>query len=371
MNQTSPPAASTAEVSIFGPGSGECIVLHLGADEWVVVDSCVDAKSKRPVAIDYLERLGVDIENKVSLVIATHWHDDHIGGLGDLFEVCKNARFACSMAMDCKEWNTLIEIYRNYFQAGGSGIDELGQAMRELERRAARREVVAPKLCITGRVLRDRNDLLMAKISCLAPSDAAVVSMQTKIAGELLPRVGSRRLRVPVLRENDSSVVLAVTVGTASVLLGADLEERGRPGLGWQAVLDEHPANGQRFEGLKIPHHGSITGYHPKMWGHLMSSTGWATVTPFNRQREPLPKRSDCIRILQMTNDAFITAPPSLGKFKHRDAAVQRTVQEATLAIGTEPGKQGHVCFRKAADSYSDKWTVELFGDAVRLIELV
>ena len=219
-----PPTADTVEVSIFGPGSGECIVLHLGYGEWVVVDSCVDAKSRRPVAIDYLERLGVDIAKSVSLVVATHWHDDHIGGFGELFEACNNARFACSMALHCKEWETLVQIYGSYLQAGGSGVDELGRTMRELNRRAQRREVVAPNFCINGRVLRDRNDQLAAKVRCLAPSDAAVGTMQARIRKELLPRVSGRRLRVPVLSENDGSVVLAVTVGAASVLLGADLE---------------------------------------------------------------------------------------------------------------------------------------------------
>jgi Metallo-beta-lactamase superfamily len=322
------------------------------------------------VAFDYLERLGVDIANRVSLVVATHWHDDHIGGFGELFEACKNARFACSMAMNCKEWSTLVEIYRSYVQAGGSGVDELGRAMRELNRRAQRREVVAPNFCITGRLLRDRRDALAAKISCLAPSDAAVGTMQARIRKELLPQIKGRRLRVPVLSENDSAVVLAVSVGTASVLLGADLEERNRPGLGWQVILDEYPPEGQRFDGFKMPHHGSMTGHHPETWGRLMRSPGWAAVTPFNRQKEPLPRPADCARILAMTEDAFITAPPGLGKFKHHEAAVQRTVQEATIAIGPEPGKQGHVRFRKAANLCSEKWTVELFGHALPLSAL-
>jgi len=129
VNLNVPPAAIAAEVSVFGPGFGECIVLHLGDGEWVVVDSCVDAKSGRPVAIDYLDRVGVDIAKNVSLVVATHWHDDHIGGFGELFEACKNARFACSMAMCCQEWLTLLEIYRGYLQAGGSGVDELGKGL--------------------------------------------------------------------------------------------------------------------------------------------------------------------------------------------------------------------------------------------------
>jgi hypothetical protein len=368
---SSPPLLDEAEVSVFGPGCGECIVLHLGNEEWVVVDSCVDAESRRPVALDYLKRLGVNVATNVSLVVATHWHDDHIGGFATLFEACKSAKFACSMALSCEEWTFLTEIYRNYVQAGGSGVDELGRAMRELQRRGQPREVVAPCFCITGLPLRDRDDTIPARITCLAPSNGAVATMQVRLRQELLPKVKGRRLRVPDLGENDCSVVLSVTVGKASFLLGADLEERKRPGLGWQVILDGYPADGERFGGFKIPHHGSKTGHHPETWGRLMQHGAWATVTPFNKQKEPLPKLADCARILEMTESAFITAPPGLGKFKHREPAVQRTVQEATLAIGAEPGKQGHVRLRRSANTNSEGWKVELFGSASRIRELL
>ena len=362
-----PPLGDEAEVSVFGPGFGECIVVHIGRAEWVVVDSCLDVESKRPMALEYLEQLGVEVATQVSLVVATHWHDDHIRGFGAMYEACKAARFACSMALKCDEWNTLVEIYRSYVQAGGSGVEELSRVMRERKLRGQKGEVVAPEFCITGRALCDRGDAPEAKINCLAPSDAAIATMQTRMRDELLPKVKGRRLRVPVLRENDSSVVLAVSVGTASVLLGADLEERSRPGLGWQVILDGYPANGERFGGFKIPHHGSETGHHPETWDRLMRAEAWAAVTPFNRQKEPLPRLGDCARILGMTESSYITAPPGLGRFKHREPAVQRTVQEATLAVGSEPGKQGHVRFRRSTDAASTDWSVELFGNALPL----
>ena len=365
-----PPLANEVEVSVFGPGYGECIVLHLGNNDWVIVDSCMDATSQ-PVAVRYLEQLGVDVATKVSMVVATHWHDDHIGGIGALYEACKSARFACSTALRSDEWNTLFELYRGYVQAGGSGVDELNRVRSELSRRGRKREVVAPIFCISGRPVFERRDRLPAKITCLAPSDAAFAVTQLRIRQELLPKVQGRRLRVPVLRENDSSVVIAVSVGTTSVLLGADLEERSRPGLGWQVILDGYPDDGERFGGFKIPHHGSHTGHHPETWGRLMQPGAWGAVTPFNRQRKPLPKRTDCERILGMTESAYITAPPGFGKFKHRDSAVQRTVYEATLAIGSEPGKQGHIRFRRYAHTEPTGWRVDLFGYALPIRTLL
>ena len=48
------------EISIFGPGYGEAIALHLGFGKWVLVDSCLEPKSGKPAQLQYLESLGID-----------------------------------------------------------------------------------------------------------------------------------------------------------------------------------------------------------------------------------------------------------------------------------------------------------------------
>ena len=64
------------EVSIFGPGVGECIVIHLGDGQWMIVDSCLDPSSKQSVSLQYLENLGVDIATAVKVVLVTHWRSE-------------------------------------------------------------------------------------------------------------------------------------------------------------------------------------------------------------------------------------------------------------------------------------------------------
>ena len=75
-----PPEPDEVEVSLFGPGFGECVLVHLGNNQWMVVDCCLELSSGRPAPIHYLEQLGCDIEQAVCLVVATHWHDDHMEG---------------------------------------------------------------------------------------------------------------------------------------------------------------------------------------------------------------------------------------------------------------------------------------------------
>ena len=365
------PDESEFEVTVFGPGHGECIVLHLGKGDWVVVDSHRDAETNEPVALRYLKTLGVNVAEHVKMVVATHWHDDHMDGLGDLFEECASAKFVCTMAMQADEMKTLVETYRRQILNVGPGVNEMRKVLDELDERSAKGGVPAPVLAIEDRVLLTRNDDLPYHIRALAPSDAGVAVMLTRIQQKQLPKENQRRLRVPVLDENDASVVLAVRIANVSVLLGADLEERGRAGLGWQAILDHYPPQGERFDGFKIPHHGSQTGYHPDVWPRLMHGESWAAVTPFNRLRNPLPTRVDCERILETAKDAYISAAPGLSEYHNDDEIVRRAELDATLEIAEEPGQQGQIRFRKHLGEDARDWTVELFGNAAPLAALV
>jgi glyoxylase-like metal-dependent hydrolase (beta-lactamase superfamily II) len=57
---------------------GESLVVHLGDGDWMVVDSFVDRQTGRPVALDYLTRLGLSPEKVLRHIVISHWHDDHM-----------------------------------------------------------------------------------------------------------------------------------------------------------------------------------------------------------------------------------------------------------------------------------------------------
>lgn len=158
------PRDDEVEVSVLGPGYGECVVLHLTNDQWVIIDSCLETGSEQPSALKYLSLLNVDPAKDVRLVLATHYHDDHIAGIGAVFENCRAAQFACSMALNSADWVKLIEIYRSYLITGGSGVDEIRRVMRELRKRGEDREVVSPMFCIAGRILESLPSQLRRKL---------------------------------------------------------------------------------------------------------------------------------------------------------------------------------------------------------------
>jgi len=102
------PECDQIEVSIFGPGRGESCVVHLGAGEWIVVDSCVSrAQAENPV-LGYLERIGVDVAKAVKLLVATHAHDDHIAGIAEIFRAARSAFFVMPVAMTPEEFAGVV-----------------------------------------------------------------------------------------------------------------------------------------------------------------------------------------------------------------------------------------------------------------------
>ncbi len=93
-----PPKSNEIEISLFGPGYGEALLVHFGKNHWVSVDSCVD-EQKNPITLKYLEAMGLQADSSLKQIIATHWHDDHIRGISKILKACPDSEFICSSAL--------------------------------------------------------------------------------------------------------------------------------------------------------------------------------------------------------------------------------------------------------------------------------
>jgi glyoxylase-like metal-dependent hydrolase (beta-lactamase superfamily II) len=130
------PSPDQIEVALFGHGYGECVLVHLGADHWIVVESCIDSHSGEPAALSYLRGLGVEPAQAVKLIVATHWHDDHVRGLSRVLDACHEASLCCASALGHKEFLAAVLLYeQRNLVAGGSGVREIAEVWRILERR--------------------------------------------------------------------------------------------------------------------------------------------------------------------------------------------------------------------------------------------
>ena len=267
MNSRTPPAPHELEVSVFGRGYGESILLHIGDGRWVLVDSLCD-KDGRVSPLRYLEEVGVNPATAIKLILVTHWHDDHVKGVSAAYELATNAILAMPIAMASSQ----LEAFRNAARPSGSehfssGVAELDQ-IAIIRDRDQRRPLSA---AIANRDLLgyNPNDLTHGQrvlIKALSPSDADTQTFLRQVSYAPRPQAGQR---AEPFDDNAISVAVWVSVGPHRILLGADLEISSDPNCGWQAVLSSPvPLDGQASL-IKIPHHGSSNGHHQVVWDTL------------------------------------------------------------------------------------------------------
>jgi hypothetical protein len=342
------------EVSIFGPGVGECIALHLGAGEWAVVDSCIDRASGEPVALRYLRDLGVDPAIAVKLIVVTHWHDDHIAGSAALFRACRAAEVVCSVALQSREFYSVVALGKRSLEKD-SGVAELGGILDELKARAphqARPLSIGPRFVTSDTCVWNRPNMFGTTVSihALSPSSGAVQRALHGFAA-LMPPLRSQKGRIATQGPNDAAVVLLVQAGPHAVLLGSDLETTRDPLTGWTAILNSTTRPLTLALAFKVAHHGSANADHADIWTKLLARRPHLALTPFRRGAVPLPRADDIARLKERTPFVFVTAPTRGAAPVPRDALVERMTKRERRVLFNG---MGHIRFRwpltRAAD---------------------
>lgn len=343
------PAPHEFEFSVFGPGVGECIVLHLGFGDWAIIDSCRDREAGTAAPLAYLRALGVDPATAVRLVVLTHWHDDHVAGAAEVFKHCTSARLVCSAALRTPEFLQIVAAgTRTMSRAAGTA--EFGSILQLLRERApsgARAASIGPDWTIENQLVWSRSSRPGdpgAELYSLSPSPAAV-SLAIREFGQLLPRADNSPKKNLVRQQpNDASVVLWARIGGNRFLLGADLEHSSNPLTGWNAIVGSSRRPTGAAEVLKVAHHGSATAEHPGIWSTLLTPDPLAIVTPY--RRSGLPSDTDIARLLGKTRKVYLTAPTRLPEPPRRDAVVERMARVVARDRRAIEGPIGHVCVR-------------------------
>ena len=349
-----PPHPDEIEVALFGPGYGECAVVHVGGGDWIVLDSFLTS-GRRPVALQYLDGLGVDLARSVRLIVATHWHDDHMKGLGDLVSRCPGADFCCASALGSREFMSVAAAWAGTgFR--GDGIREIHTVMSHLDRADAQ-----PVWALASRRIHRSSS---CEVWSLSPGDEAYSTFLASIA----PHSGTGPLRgIDLQKPNQLSVVLLVRFnGGTSCLFGADLERRG-----WAAVLsDTARPQGSRSSVFKVPHHGSANAHLQGVWDELLEPEPVALLAPWRRGGRVLPKEADVDRILARAPNAYATSGGPSGTIS-MDRWVRKKLKRDGARVVPEaepPDTTGMIRLRRSMDG-ENSWRVKLFGSACHLKE--
>lgn len=291
------PAPDEARVVVLGKDAGESIAVHLGNDEWIVVDSFLgewdDGCEVEPAALGYLRALGYDDPGDVvSNVVLTHLHADHCEGIERLVTACSDATLWMPDALPRSRWDDVLNVV----------IAEAGATAK------TKMHAIASAFRITKETGRFRLihsyseiDVAHGKVHALSPVGRAAVSAR-------VDEDEDERDLAKLLRENATSIVLWVQVGGAAALLGADMDNH--QDLGWPAMLVELRNKAELTDAglVKIAHHGSEASQHREMF-EAWTNQPVGIIAPHRRARFDLPKLDKLGLLHDHTTSIWLAGP--------------------------------------------------------------
>jgi beta-lactamase superfamily II metal-dependent hydrolase len=362
-----PPKSEEIEISIFGKGIGECLVIHLGENNWIIVDTFLD-NLKQPIPLQYIKFLGLTPKNTVKAFIATHWHDDHIRGAARIHKECEKADFICSEAIEASEFFKLAGLYKNgklNFNEEGSGVDEfvgIFENILQLKRPPNFVSAFQP-------ILKIKKGSLKVNILALSPSQADKWDAKTNILSELSkvkPRSGTKR--ISYRKTNNGCVALWIEANELNFLLGSDLESNIGSDRGWEAIISSpHKPNG-KANLYKVAHHGSKTGHLDAIWDELLHKDNHHSIlTPYNRSN--IPQEGYIQKISELSPSSFAASHRVLRKITDRSNMVEKTIRESTRSHKVLESRLGFVQVR--FNIKTKKTKIALYGAAIPLNRFV
>ena len=355
------PKSDEIEVTIFGPGIGECIVVHVGDGRWISID-CAKL-DKKPWPLTYFNEIGVR-PDAIELIVASHWHADHVDGISAVVAATPNAQFVCSQALRTDEFKRLLK------EVVDSDQERIRAPLQEIraifdsywDRRKQDATVAAPVLASAD--MRLLNTTLQSgapvQVWAISPSPEDVLNATREFANLF---VGAEAPVVPAAKQNSTSVVLQIRIGSDTVLLGSDLENVAPPQRGWNAIVAKWDHSAGSASAFKVPHHGSEGAFSQALWDNYIQAAALAVLTPYASSGLP---RSDQLKRLRQTGRSIYATALIQPEEVRRSLAVEKVIRRRAKSISALKVEQnGVVRLRKRATEKN--WTVELFGTATKV----
>lgn len=362
------PKLNIAEITLIGTGGGygESIVIHLGNNNWAVVDSCINPETKKSLPLEYLTKIGVNIDVDVKIIICTHWHDDHILGISELLEASKSATFCMAIPNDKKKFLMMVKL--DYTKSdsiiSNSSTIEFNKCISIIEKRnTSKKRALADRILFSEKI----NDVFKSEIFSLSPSDYVVDEFDLEIS-ELITQFGESRLKIISKNPNQKSVALLLKLGVHNAILGADLEVGFSNKEGWLNILDFSNVidKNKKASLFKIPHHGSENGYHIRIWDELLADKTIAKLTPWNKNNK-LPQDFMVKKYYEHTKDLYITSPSAGLTAKKRDKNIEKTIKNLGLKVVEIKYTFGLVRSRINLENINDTWQTDIHEKAFQL----
>lgn len=354
-----------AKVVLIGTGGGygECILIQFSPVGWIVIDSCINPSSKTSLPLEYLRSTGVNLDSDIKLILCTHWHDDHIRGMDELFEACTSAKLCFAPCTDKRKFLQWVGLdsAKSKFKTSNSSTKVFNNCLALCQQRG-------------GQIIRASQDRQLFhdaasnfSVHALSPTDKTMESYDAEIS-QLITEYGHPSKEFVPNSPNNKSVALLIKLNQHTVLLGADLEVSSDDLQGWKGVYNmsstlPHDKNVSLY---KVPHHGSENAFFPQIWDTVLANDCIQKLTPWVRAKS-IPTTESLKVLLSKSPRLYITSARHLkavGKPKKRPSKINKSILRFIPNIQEIAFDYGRIeCAIDPTDP-SGQWQITLAGSA-------
>lgn len=330
-----------------GPHRGESIVMHLGDDDWVIIDSCMMQDDELPLPLQYLSEIKVFYDS-VKMVICTHWHEDHVTGLSRILSECKNAQFFIAAIGEFKDFANYVFKANTIPTLESKAWKEFNECLDKLEMNNKKK----PHLLFHDQLFYSKHNNSINMYS-LSPSDDMLIKFDSILVN--INKESPKEDDIDDIDANMCSLAIAVQYGDLKILVCGDLEtnkteEQKKKIENCSPICENCKESGlcnvvnegviysvyKPYDYVQIPHHGSSTGYCYKLWHEdVKADNSIATTTVYLGSGENLPRKEMLEELKPCVSQLYLTGI-SAGKPTKKAATNMIKVKGLTEIPGYE-----------------------------------
>ena len=311
----------------------------------MVIDSFNNPLTHNPIALDYLDAIGVSF-TQIKDVIISHWHTDHIAGISTILDASTNVKVVLSPIIYEDKFNKYINLGITQKQYSTS---EFAKVLQYIEKRGTN----CVKCPSANTRILGNTKLSNIELFSLSPQGSEIFDYVSSLVLEKL----GQKTSYEYVEDNLLSIVLMVKYANDGILIGGDLENSQNKDKGWDAVI-----NNYEFESkssiFKVPHHGSETAHNEKVWKILLCDKPVSILTVYNKGYK-LPKDSDINRIKNLSKELYI-----VGNKMKEDKALEHRAGKVLkgIKIKSISNEVGMVRYRRDLQNLNIQPKIEYFG---------
>lgn len=360
IDEIPPPKNNEFELTVFGPGFGESIVVYIPDLGWAVIDSCEFGPVNQRF-VPPLQYLISRNAQKLAFLVLTHPHKDHYKGMEQIIDhYLGRIDRICRYAGDgVRELGAYLV---NRSIKGTPGAVSLAAVLKAFKKAvdhgAESRRLGAMTQIIPRKNASVNNISFEVEVLSLSPL-AADEESYIDILKEAFPKAKGQITEVPDHKHNLIASAIWILVGEVVVILGSDVEEGKTQSSGWRGVVGSVDAPDLCVKALKVSHHGSPNAHCKQAWEkHCERGEITSVVTPYDRGVLPRPSEEDIKRIGSNSKYVGITSHVSyLRPLEVYNRAIARRLPKKWKVV--QPSKscgmvtirydlKGNVIFQKA-----------------------